>query len=365
MPRTPDPAHPLGSDFLQGIQETLNSFLDQQESRVAAIGAAPMLDLARTFTSGGKRLRPAFCYWGHVAAAGHPEDPTALLRAAASLDLLHVSALVHDDLIDASETRRGVPSAHRQFAQRHRFAGGRGDGDEFGTSGAILLGDLLLIWSLELFESSGMPADAVTRARPLLEAMRTEVTCGQFLDVSAAYGVTGSDGPSDELAVARKILEYKSASYSVRRPAQAGAALGGADEELIRALGVYGSALGAAFQLRDDVLGVYGDSSVTGKPSGDDLREGKRTILLLTALERGDGTQRRGLEAMLGRADLTDEQVAEARVIIDATGALAHVEELIERGSSEALAALGGAEMTADGRTALVRLAELSVQRDR
>lgn len=361
----PDPSNPLGVDFLDGIGGAIRDFLDGQEPVVAEIGGAPMLDLARTFTAGGKRLRPAFCYWSHVAAAGPAEDATALLRASASLDLLHVSALVHDDLIDASDTRRGIPSSHRQFAARHREAGGRGDADEYGTAAAILLGDLLLVWSLELFENSGMPADGIRRARGKLAAMRTEVTAGQFLDVSAAYGVTGARTPADELADARKILEYKTASYSVRRPAQAGAALGSDNQDLQAALAGFGSALGAAFQLRDDMLGVYGDEAATGKPTGGDLREGKRTILVLTALDRGDTTQRRLLEAMLGHEDLTDEQVATAQEIIETTGARSHVEELIEEGTAAALAHLGSTEMTADGRTALTRLAELSVKRDR
>lgn len=361
----PDPSNPLGPEFLTGINDSLSAFLDSQAAVVIEIGGAPLLDLARTFTAGGKRLRPAFCYWGHVAAAGQPGDRAALMRASASLDLLHVSALVHDDLIDASDTRRGIPSAHRQFAALHRDAGGRGDADEYGEAAAILLGDLLLVWSLELFENSGLPIDALARARTELAAMRTEVTAGQFLDVSAAHGVTGARTPADELTDARKILEYKTASYSVRRPARAGAALGGDDPQLLDALGGFGSALGAAFQLRDDVLGVYGDEAATGKPTGGDLREGKRTILVLTALDLGDAAQRDTLEAMLGQEDLTDEQVATAREIIEATGARSHVEELIERGSSEALTALASADITSDGRTALTRLAELSVKRDR
>lgn len=361
----PDPSKPLGPEFLTGIGEAISDFIDGQAEALDRIGGVPLLELARTFSSGGKRLRPAFCYWSHVAAAGQPEDPAALLRAAASLDLLQGSALVHDDIIDDSDTRRGVPSAHRQYATRHRVAGGNGDADHYGTAAAILLGDLLLVWSLEMFEASGMPADGIARARTKLAAMRTEVTAGQFLDVSASHGVTGARNLAEEMADARRILEYKTASYSVRRPAQAGAALGAEDERLQNALGEYGSALGAAFQLRDDVLGIYGDEGTTGKPTGDDLREGKRTILVLTALDRADQSQRSSLESALGSDDLTDEQVATAREVIADTGALAHVEELIERGTADALAALESADMTADGRAALTQLAELSVKRDR
>lgn len=339
--------------------------MDDRAQLVAQVGASPMMELARTFTGGGKRLRPAFCYWAAVAAAGPPADPAPWLRASASLDLLHVSALVHDDLIDASDTRRGVPAVHRQFAARHRAAPGRGDSDAYGSSVAILLGDLLLVWSGEMFETCGLDAAALAAARPVLDLMRTEVTCGQYLDVSAAHGMTGAATPAEELAVARRVLEYKSASYSVRRPAQAGAALAGADERLLAALGEFGSPLGAAFQLRDDVLGVFGDPEATGKPSGDDIREGKRTILVLTALERADRSQRETLSGLLGNEDLGPDEVDEACRVIEETGARAAVEELIEARTAKALSVLAAADMHPEGRLALNRLTELSVQRDR
>lgn len=365
MPTQPDPNAPLGAEFRAGIDAAITGFLDARAGIVDEIGAGPMLELAREFTGGGKRLRPAFCYWSRVAVGGPPEAGEPLLRAAASLDLLHVSALVHDDIIDASETRRGVPAAHRQFTARHRDLGGEGDPDAYGRSAAILLGDLLLVWSDEMFETCGLAPDALARARPLLAAMRTEVTCGQFLDIGAAHRVAGADSPGAELRIARRVLEYKSASYTVRRPAQIGAALGGADPATLDALGTFGSHLGAAFQLRDDVLGVFGDPASTGKPRGGDLREGKRTILVLAALDRGDRSQRARLAALLGDAELDQDSVDDACAIIEETGALGHVEALIAAGTEAALHALGSADLTPAGRTALLRLAELSVRRDR
>ncbi len=361
----PLPDDPLGPAFRAGTAAAIESFLDGQADLVARVGASPMLELARAFTGGGKRLRPAFCYWAAVAAAGPPADPAPLLRAAASLDLLHVSALVHDDLIDASDTRRGVPAAHRQFAARHKAASGRGDANAYGASAAILLGDLLLVWSCELFERSGVDAAALAAARPVLDAMRTEVTCGQYLDVSAAHGVAGAGSPAEELAIARRVLEFKSASYSVRRPAQAGAALAGADDALIAALGDFGSPLGAAFQLRDDILGVFGDPETTGKPRGDDIREGKRTILVLTALEGADEPRRATLSGLLGNEHLTPDEVDVACRIIEEVGARAAVEDLIGARTKQALAALDTVDMHPEGRLALTRLTELSVQRDR
>ena len=361
---TPDANSPLGPALLAAFSHELTSFLDGQEAATSKVVTGELLDLARVFTGGGKRLRPAFCYWGHVAAGGHPADPTGLLRAAASLDLLHVSALIHDDIIDASDTRRGVPAAHHQFAAHHRDLQGRGAPEDFGVAAAILLGDLLLMWSVELFDDSGLAADRMARARTLLAAMRTEVTCGQYLDVGASFGVSGAANLTEELAVARRILEYKTARYSVLRPLQVGAALGGGDEALEAVLARFGSLVGSAFQMRDDVLGVFGDPDITGKPAGDDLREGKRTVLVLTALQRADADQRATLESVLGKNGMSDEQLRAARTIIEETGALEEAERLITDDVERAVAVLHTIPMTEEGRTALARLAELSAQRD-
>ena len=361
MRRSLDPTVPLSEPFLSAISETIDGFLTSQEPLLSDIGALPMLDIARDATAGGKRLRPAYCYWSYVAAASHPEDDSPLLKVAASLDLLHVSALVHDDLIDDADTRRGLPAAHKRFEALHDERSGRGARSEFGTSSAILLGDLLLMWSIELADFAGHPG--IERARQLLSTMRAEVTAGQFLDVSAQYGVAPAGDYAEELEVAKRVLEYKSARYSIRRPAQIGAALGDADESVQGALGEFGSVIGRAFQLRDDVLGVYGDPGVTGKPFGGDLREGKRTVLVLTALAEGDPAEVAELDSLLGRDDLTDADVERAGAIIEASGARAHVEGIIEQSTNHALRVIEQAAITEDGRTALTELALKSVRR--
>ncbi len=358
-----DPRHPLNSALAGAFQETLDEFLSEQAPLVEEVGAGPLLEMANTYISGGKRLRPAFGFWSYIATAGVPEDPRALLRAVASLDLLHVAALAHDDLIDDSDTRRGGPSAHVWYAQQHAARGGEGEARKFGDAATILLGDMLLMWSTELYETSGMPADALLRARHLLHTMRTEVTCGQYLDVAAAFGMTDATTLEEQLDVTKRILEYKSARYSVRRPCQVGASLAGASEKLLAALGEYGSALGNAFQLRDDVLGVFGNPQVTGKPAGDDLREGKRTLLVLGALRDGHEGQRAVLRSMLA-TDLDEDQVEHARGIITETGALAKTEEQISTETDRALSALDSADVTDEGRVALKRLVELAVHRE-
>ena len=356
------PAHdPMSLVFISAVGKALAEFLDGQAGLADRTGATAVLDAAHTCVAGGKRLRPAFCYWGYVAAAGRPTDPSPLLRAAASLDLLHASLLVHDDLLDGSDTRRGAPSAHRRFEallQGPRAA-------RFGEAAAILLGDVLFSWSAEMFEKAGLSPEAVRRAAPVLATMRSEVLLGQYLDVAAAFGTTDRSTPRAQADTAEKVLEFKSARYSVRRPAELGATLGEAPPDLLAALGTYGSLLGRAFQLRDDVLGVFGDPGATGKPAGDDIREGKRTVLVLTALENGDAHQRDTLTSLLGTPGLTEEDLTTAREIIETTGARDSCEELIAHSTTDALTALEGVDMDAEGLSALIALAGLATDRDR
>ena len=362
---------PVSADFREAVGAAITDFLDRRRELTRLIG--PEVDrlhgLAEQFTAGGKRLRPAFCYWGHVAVAGVPDPDEWLVQAAASLDLLHVSALVHDDVMDASDTRRGVPAAHRQYQAWHASEGGRGQSDAFGRAGAILLGDLLLVWSGEMFDRTDLPESTRSAATRLLESMRAEVTCGQFLDVVSQTRLMATDDPLDpaglqaELDRVYRVVDFKSARYSVRHPLQIGAALGGAPAQTQELLADYGSLVGRAFQFRDDLLGVFGDEAVTGKPAGDDLREGKRTVLVAHALARGTRAEAEELDAMLGDPDLDAGSITRAREIIAGVGADEAVEGEIATSLEQAFAALEQARITAEGRTALENLARVAAHR--
>jgi geranylgeranyl diphosphate synthase type I len=305
--------------------------------------------------AGGKRLRPAFAYWGWRGAAdlsaAPPEEDAAVLRAVAALEFVHVSALVHDDVMDAAETRRGRPATHVGFASRHGAGGLEGDPGSFGTGAAILVGDLALVWSDELLRCSGISAEALGRARTVWDTMRTEVTAGQYLDLLRAAG--GLPGARGALTVAR----FKSAGYTVQRPLLLGAALAGAHPVLSDVYTAVGLPLGEAFQLRDDVLGVFGDPAVTGKSADDDLREGKRTLLVALAEEVADRAGRRLLAATLGDPQAPDEQLDAVRRLLERTGARARVEEQITERTAQARAAIAAAPVPEDARAALDALA--------
>ena len=317
-----------------------------------------LLEHARTSVSGGKRLRAAFCWWGHEAVepVGDGPDRDALLRACASLELLHGSALVHDDLMDASDTRRGRPATHRAFEQLHREQGWSAGSEQYGAAAAILLGDLLLSWSDEMLRTCGLPAERVLASLRFFDLTRTEVVAGQFLDVSVqARGRADVDS-------AMTVLRYKSAKYSIERPLHVGAALGGATPEVVEQLSRVGLPLGEAFQLRDDLLGVFGDPEVTGKPAGDDLVEGKRTVLVALALDGLPPAAARVLDSSLGRP-LEPEEVARLVDLVDASGARQQVEEVIEQLTDRALQALDRADVTGTARTALAALADQATRR--
>lgn len=357
-----DPTDPLSETVRDRIGDEIAEFLDSCRPVVENVGSEALLltELSALFTRGGKRMRPAFAIWGAVAAAGLPHDPSALIRAAASLDLLHVGILIHDDLMDSSATRRGVPAAHVQFADQHSARHLLGSPLTFGRAGAILLGDLLQLWSVQMLESCGLAPEVVRDARPVLELMRTEVTCGQFLDVLIQHEPL--DDPQHALLAAARVVEFKTAKYTVERPVQFGAVLAGGSAELVRALEGYGSALGRAFQFRDDLLGVFGDEAATGKPAGDDLREGKRTVLIAHAYAATTPAGQDRLRTLLGDPGLDSDGVAELRSLIVESGAPELVEQMITEGFEAAVAALD-APMTEPGRLALETLARAATDR--
>ncbi|KUH39312.1 MULTISPECIES: polyprenyl synthetase family protein [Streptomyces] len=358
--------HPEVTAGTAAVDAALRTFLAERRAGAAAIGegyATAVADLEEYVLRGGKRVRPTFAWTGWLGAGGDPDGPTApaVLRTCAALELLHASALIHDDIVDASRTRRGFPSAHVAFADRHRERGWSGDPDAYGTGAALLVGDLALVWADDLVRTSGLPADAMTRVGPVWSAMRTEVLCGQLLDLAA-------EARGDESADAALLKDrYKTASYTVERPLHVGAAAAGADQGLVAAYRAFGADIGLAFQLRDDVLGVFGDPEVTGKPSGDDIREGKRTVLLATALRRADDRDpaaARFLRSRIG-TDVSEDDLDSVRAILVGLGAVAYVEREITRRRDRAVAVLERSAATRPARERLAAMALSATQRSR
>ena len=346
------------------VQTVLDDVLVHQASLLGAVSPdlAPLVEAAGDLMRGGKRLRPAFCYWGWRGAGGPADGATgeAAVRAAAGLELFQAAALIHDDVMDDSDTRRGMPAIHRRFAEMHRGASWLGTPERFGAAAAILLGDLCLAWSDELLTGSGLDQDSLARGRPVFDRMRTELMGGQYLDM-LEQARAGQDGAAAERA--RQVIRYKSAKYTIEHPLLLGGSLAGGPAVLLDAYSAYGLPLGEAFQLRDDVLGVFGDPTQTGKPAGDDLREGKRTLLVAYAMEDGTRTQQAALRRHLGDPRLDAASVALLREVIVDTGALATVERLIDSLVAESAAALDSAPVDEPTRGVLTALVDAATAR--
>ena len=355
--------------LIEAISQRLESFLSDRRAEADGLGAEARLfvEHAADAVRGGKRLRARFCVtgWRAVRGADGPA-PIDAVGAAAALEVFQAAALVHDDIIDNSDTRRGRPAAHRALEAAHIRAGWAGDAAAFGRSGALLLGDLLVAWSDDLFEEAlgGGAADGAARraARAEYALMRREVTLGQFLDIAeeSAWSV------ADEAELperAMRVASYKSARYSVQQPLVIGAALAGASTAQLAALRAFGLPIGLAFQLRDDVLGVFGDAAQTGKPAGDDLREGKRTLLVAYTRQALDPAARAEFDASFGRSDLTADEASSLAGAITRCGALARVEDDIARLEADAERALVDGSFPAEAEAALRELALLATRR--
>ncbi|MDX3540927.1 polyprenyl synthetase family protein [Streptomyces sp. MB09-01] len=346
--------------FKNTVEDLLAGFLNRKAPPADDSGSPDLAAPLRHFLdAGGKRIRPILAFVGWHAA-GATGDPRTVIHLAASLELFHVSALIHDDVMDSSALRRGRPTVHRALARAHQ-----GDDSgisaaaaaQFGEGAAILIGDLAMVWSDELLLDGATNPKQLAALWPVLHAMRSEIVLGQYLDLQA----TGDASP--DVSRALRIGRYKTAKYTVERPLHLGAIAAEADQHLLERLSAFALPLGEAFQLRDDLLGVFGDPAVTGKSALEDLRDGKATVLSALALQTATPPQRRALTDWLGEPHLTDEQAAVVRRIIAATGAPAQVEEMIATRYRTAMDALDDGRLPCAARRALRDIAEAVTRR--
>lgn len=359
IPQSWDLHAPLGA-VPAAVNHRLNEYLAMSQQEFSAIN--PLFTQATEImgdfiVGGGKRVRPTFAWAGVRAgleassSVENEQYPTlttasvdianAYLSAISAFEFIQACALIHDDIADQSDTRRGNPTVHRVFEQHHRERNWLGNPEHYGISQAIMTGDLALAWADDLLLDSGLSPGHLQQCRHAWRAMRTEVIGGQILDI--AVEASGTENVND----AWDVIKYKTASYTVARPLHVGAALGGAPENLIECLRAIGENIGVAFQLRDDQLGIFGDPAVTGKPSGDDLRTGKRTVLINSALEMGSEAQVAQLREGLGRVS-QEADVNQLRTIIRDSGAADHLEDLIRQKSERAITLIHQAGLSAD-----------------
>jgi geranylgeranyl diphosphate synthase type I len=359
-PAVPEVFAGLLDGFRGSLEGALTALLAARRAEATATGSPETLDLidavGELATHGGKRLRPALVYYSYRACGGASDDQ--VLPLALATELLHTYLLIHDDIMDHAELRRGLPSAHVRFRDAHRARGFYGDPADFGRSVAILLGDLAHTWAAEL--AAGASAGRSELAR-CFAAMCQEVIGGQYLELLVAQRRAASE---EELL---RVLRLKSGRYTAERPIQLGALLAGAPRATLAALSRYGTAVGEAFQLQDDLLGMFGDPGTVGKPVDADLREGKFTFLIHHALEQAAPEQRRLLEAALGNAQATAEQTAGAVRVLEETGAHAAVTAMIAERLESARKALSelSPDLAPEGRLFLAGLIDYLWERKR
>ncbi|MFF3016598.1 polyprenyl synthetase family protein [Streptomyces sp. NPDC057939] len=345
--------------FKTRVDEVLHRVVAEEADRFAAIDASlgAVAEQLEASVAHGKRLRAAFCYWGW-RSVGQP-DSDALVRAAASMELVHAAAVVHDDLIDDSPLRHGRPTAHvalrRAVSGRPEVRGAPDAADAASAFGAarslaMLVGDLLMSLAGQLFATCGLPSAYVARARPLWSVMARELIAGECLEILRT-------GTGPDTAAALKVVRYKTAKYTVEHPLLIGGALAGAGARLREGYSAYGLPLGEAFQLRDDLLGLFGDPEHTGKANADDVHGNRPTTLLAETWRLADEEARESLRALLGRADLDGEGLDAVRGTMRRLKAPDRVEEMIAARVEEALAALHELAVPKEAATALTALA--------
>ncbi|MDT0330602.1 polyprenyl synthetase family protein [Nocardiopsis lambiniae] len=335
------------------VDSALREFARQETDRLLAIDAdlTPVAEQLAVAVADGKRLRAAFCYWGW-RAAGQP-DSDALVRAAAAMELVHAAAVIHDDLIDESPMRHGVPSAH--VALRAAFTA-RARPQAGGRALALLTGDLLMSWAAQLFLFSGLPAAYLSRARELWAVMTRELIAGECLEVLR----TGSRPDTDR---SLQVIRYKTAKYTVEHPLRIGGAMAGAPGTLMEAFTAYGLPLGEAFQLRDDLLGLFGDPRRTGKSNLDDVRGNRPTVLFAETWSAATAAERRELRGLLGRRGLDGEGLSRVRAITRRTGALDRVEKMIAQRVQAASTVLAQTDLPAEASAALSHMVASAASR--
>lgn len=355
------------AEYIAELESQMQDFFTSQRATVERVSpdALHLLDFIESLSTGGKRMRALLCYWGWRGAGGAKLAPE-VLRAGLALELFQSAALIHDDIIDNSATRRGAPAVHKRFEALHTENQWAGSASSFGTASAILTGDLCLSMAETAFSSVGQAGMWGTFGREVFDVMRAEVMAGQYLDILAE--VEDAADPDTAFQRAERVIRYKAAKYSCEHPLVLGGALAtgapaGQPNELLRKYSDFALPLGEGFQMRDDVLGVFGEPDVTGKPSGDDLREGKRTVLIALTEKNSSAQQIQLLNSSLGSADLSDQQIQALQQLISDSGALTEVEQLIDDKRTIVATELDKLPVTEDVRFALAQIAQKTLHR--
>lgn len=344
--------------FKQKFDPLLVAYLDEQIADAQSrdkFTASGLEYCKKMIMAGGKRLRPALAMWGYQGAGG--DDTEAMMQAALSVELLHAFLLVHDDIMDRDATRHGVDTIHERYRKQLRYLLGEAEAVHAGQSIALVFGDILNAFGNHALFTTNFDKERIFAALTYLQQVIHHTIIGQLQDVMAEY--RGVATREETL----RMYEYKTARYTIESPLVLGAILAGANEAVRAQIHDFAIPLGIAFQIRDDILGVFGDAKTLGKPVGSDIREGKITLLVVTAREKAPACDVKILNELLGKKDLSQDDIAQFRAIITDCGARGHAEQYAEQLISDAHKSLDTVEFTPEIKKILTSLASYMTKR--
>lgn len=347
------------SSFKEKINIEIESHLDKaiKEANQRDVLTADALRYVKKFTlSGGKRLRAALMYYGYLAVGG--KERKKMLRTAVSIELIHIFLLIHDDIIDNDKKRHRVDTVNFKYQKLGKKISSQGDYEHFGNSMAIIIGDMVGAMGSQIIFDSKFDTNLVFKALTKLQEVVSMTSIGQSKDIYLEY--VGVATEEDIL----KMYEYKTAKYTIEGPLHLGASLGGASDKTLKNFSNYAIPMGIAFQIQDDILGIFGSEKKTGKSVGSDIEEGKQTILVVKARENSNSKQKKQINDILGKKNITPEDIEKFQKIIKETGSLdyavALARKLINRGKKN----IEKMNINKEAKDFLIGIAGYMIQRD-
>lgn len=344
--------------FKKQIDKELNAYLDnkiREAERQDFFVANLAKQTKKIILSGGKRLRPAFMYWGYVAGGG--KDRKKILKTSISIELVHNFLLMHDDIIDHGKKRHGVETINSKYAKIGRIFFGPENAQHFGNSMALIFGDMVSAMSNQVVFTSNFPSKLIVEALNQIQAIVAQTVVGEIQDV-----YMDSSGKTSEEAIL-KMYRNKTACYTIEGPLILGAILAGAEGKIIKDLSAYALPLGVAFQIQDDILGIFGLEKKLGKEVGLDIKEGKKTLLLVKAQELGNREQKAFIEEVLGKKNISFSEIKKFQEVMVKSGALQYVQGLASGLVAEAKKSLAKADINPEAKDFLLSVADYMVAR--
>lgn len=351
----------LLSTLKAGVNEELRTFFETKLEEIRRDEKPgeilEMVGFLRDFIlNSGKRIRPILFCCGYFSAGG--KDEKNILKASISMELIHSYLLIHDDIIDRDDFRHGGVSMHNKYEKKYGCALGRDECNHFGVSMAIIAGDLASSFGHKTLADSKFPNEEKLKAIFEMNRIISNTVIGEAMDVALVFR---------EKYCMKDIIDmqtYKTAKYTIEGPLRLGAILAGANKEFLDSLGEYSISLGIAYQIQDDIIGIFGEEKIIGKPVGSDIKEGKKTLLLLKAYENGDRGQKKILDALIGKKNITRDEIENVREIIETTGSLDFSKKEMERLRSIAMNNLEKIKMDEEYKIFFREFADILVKRE-